>query len=135
MRVSNWVDLVLHEFDQSYPWGRHQDEPQTQGGGGQSLRAWYAYFIDDYLGGIEDRAQRWAVAAQAAFRRDYSSHNDAASMQWLTKAFGPNGFATAARMNFPRVPGPRGPYGAYGNMAMTLNRAGLQVPLGLPALL
>ncbi|KAI8184821.1 hypothetical protein K4K51_012229 [Colletotrichum sp. SAR 10_75] len=137
MRVSNWIDLVLNEFDQTYTWGSQPDEPTRTGGGNPSLRSFYAYWIDTYLGGIEGRAQIWAVEAQTEFKLKYGSDNTNAAKQWVDKAFGTNGFATRAKMEFPRQPaGAASPYGAYGNAAMTLDRDGNTVPnIGAPALL
>ncbi|KAI8259046.1 hypothetical protein K4K58_002896 [Colletotrichum sp. SAR11_239] len=137
MRVSNWIDLVLNEFDQTYTWGSQPDEPTRNGGGNPSLRSFYAYWIDTYLGGIEGRAQIWAVEAQTEFKLKYGSDNTNAAKQWVDKAFGTNGFATQAKMAFPRQPaGAASPYGAYGNAAMTLDRDGNTVTnIGAPALL
>ncbi|CAI0652579.1 unnamed protein product [Colletotrichum noveboracense] len=137
MRVSNWIDLVLNEFDQTYTWGSQPDEPTRNGGGNPSLRSFYAYWIDTYLGGIEGRAQIWAVEAQTEFKLKYGSDNTNAAKQWVDKAFGTNGFATRAKMAFPRQPaGAASTYGAYGNAVMTLDRDGNTVTnIGAPALL
>ncbi|TEA14933.1 hypothetical protein C8034_v002743 [Colletotrichum sidae] len=70
MRVSNWVDLVLHEFDKDYPWGKYGDEePLRDDGRHPSLRSLYAYWIDVYLSNIEDVAEDWATRAKAAFEK------------------------------------------------------------------
>lgn len=137
MRVSNWIDLVLNEFDQTYTWGSQPDEPTRTGGGNPSLRSFYAYWIDTYLGGIEGRAQIWAVEAQTEIKLKYGSDNTNAAKQWVDKAFGTNGFTTRAKMAFPRQPaGAASPYGAYGNAAMTLDRDGNTVTnIGAPAVL
>ncbi|KAL0942312.1 uncharacterized protein CTRU02_200198 [Colletotrichum truncatum] len=127
MRVSNWIDLVLHEFDLSYPWGSHADEPRRVDGANPSLRSLYSYWIDTYLGDIEFKAGTWATAAREAFRLNYGAGEANAEKEWVRKAFGANGFATAERMVFPRPensPPHMSAYGAYGNPAMTFDAAG-----------
>ncbi|TIC95567.1 hypothetical protein CH35J_007896 [Colletotrichum higginsianum] len=133
MRVSNWVDLVLSEFDQSYVWGYHPDEPHDAADGPSSLRSFYAHWIDMYLAGIEKNAQDWAVGAKSQFELSYGNDNEAAAKQWMAKAFDTNGFATAARMTFPRPGSGPSVYGAYGNPVMTLDSTGEEVVLAPPA--
>ncbi|EFQ31010.1 hypothetical protein CGRA01v4_08550 [Colletotrichum graminicola] len=132
MRVSNWMDLVLDEFDRNYPWGTHPDEPRRSGAN-PSLRSFYAYWIDTYLGGIESNAKGWARRAQVEFRQRYGKENGQAATNWLNDAFRANGFADQARMEFPRPAGAASVFGAYGNPAMTLDRDGTAVNLGAPA--
>ncbi|KAK3933773.1 putative glycosyl hydrolases family 18 protein [Diplogelasinospora grovesii] len=133
MRVSNWIDLVCFTFDQQYPWGmgQHAGEP-TNSAGTPSLRALYAYFIDAHLAAIEAKARAWSPNANADFNNFYPPTN-ANERAWVNSAFGPNGFASANALRFPR-PGGTGPspYGAYANQQFTLNGGGQQVNLGSP---
>ncbi|GAB7357341.1 hypothetical protein MBLNU459_g8293t1 [Dothideomycetes sp. NU459] len=46
MRPSNWVDLVLYEFDKYYAWQSRAGEPTTSTGGNPSLRYLYSKFMD-----------------------------------------------------------------------------------------
>ncbi|KAF6822241.1 hypothetical protein CMUS01_11167 [Colletotrichum musicola] len=142
MRVSNWVDMVLYEFDQQYTWGSHPDEPQRapEADGTvktPSLRAFYAHWIDGYLGRIETNAQTWATDAKDRFEKAFGSEakNSPAAKDWEEKAFGKNGFALKSKMQFPRPHGTVSPssYGAYGNPDMTLDRNGKPVDVGVPA--
>ena len=125
-RVSNWIDLVCYTFDQQYKWGTDPGEPKNLAGktGQVSLRSIYAFFIDKELREIEEKAAVWAKDAAAGFKakweRPGSTPLTQAERDWMTAAFGPNGYATAAKMKFPRPGGPpgfstgSGDYGAYG---------------------
>lgn len=133
MRVSNWIDLVCYTFDQQYPWGQgiYPGEP-TNSAGTPSLRALYAEFIDAYMAAIEATARAWSASAKSDFLTYYPPAS-ASDQNWVTAAFGPNGFASANAMRFPRPAGSgSSPYGAYANQQFTLNGGGSPVNLGNP---
>ncbi|KAJ4355047.1 hypothetical protein N0V95_003265 [Ascochyta clinopodiicola] len=128
-RVSNWIDLVHYTFDKQYKWGSDPGEPQLLAGktGPVSLRSMYVFFIDNELKEIEETAATWAKDAKAGFEKKWEGAGKtpltADEKAWNTEAFGPNGYATAGKLKFPRLQGPpgtagapagSGPYGAYG---------------------
>ena len=122
-RVSNWIDLVCHTFDQQYVWGSDPGEPKNLAGktGPVSLRSIYAYFIDKETREIEQAAADWAKAAKTGFEAKWEGKGKPALTQaeaaWKREAFGAGGYATAAMMKFPRAadrPRDSGEYGAYG---------------------
>jgi hypothetical protein len=99
-RVSNWIDLVCHEFDKQYKWGTDTGEPKNSAGTA-SLRSLWAYFIDIELKEIEDKAEIWAKDARKNFDNKWKNLTPA-EQRWWTAAFGNNGFATSPKMKFPR---------------------------------
>lgn len=116
MRVSNWIDLVCHVFDQDYAAGTIPGEPVNPNGGG-AMRSLYAKFIDAHLSAIEALAAGFSTSAA----QDYATYfsQDA----WYNNAFVGNGFITANSMRFRRVAAGAGgsAFGAYANGAMTID--------------
>ncbi|KAI0429383.1 hypothetical protein F5Y09DRAFT_342700 [Xylaria sp. FL1042] len=132
-RVSNWIDLVCHEFDQQYPWGSRADEPKNSAGTA-SLRSLWAHFIDMELDEIETAAAAWARDAKTGFDKKWPKLS-AAEKDWRREAFGTNGFATSGRMRFPRpanLPVGASPYGAYGWGDVTLDASDQNPNIGTP---
>ncbi|KAI8159249.1 hypothetical protein K4K49_000750 [Colletotrichum sp. SAR 10_70] len=116
-RVANWIDLVMYTFDQQYKWGTRAGEPKNSKGD-PSMRSLWAYWIDKELGDIEALAAAWATQSATVFDQKFPKNKrSAAEEKWRNDAFGTNGFATAAKLKFPRPAGlPAGAsiYGAYG---------------------
>ncbi|TDZ31411.1 hypothetical protein C8035_v005976 [Colletotrichum spinosum] len=136
MRVSNWIDLVLHEFDNEYPWGHGnlaKLEPARDDKAKPSLRSFYAYWIDEYLSSIEKTAEKWAEDAKAGFDKKHGRPTTKDEQLWWKKAFDKGGFATKEKLRFPRVSGAGSPFGAYGNKTMTFDAAGELVDIGYPS--
>ncbi|PQE17133.1 glycosyl hydrolase family 18 protein [Rutstroemia sp. NJR-2017a BBW] len=126
MRVSNWIDLTCYVFDEQYPWNQnaYDGEPRAPPGQTASLRALYAYFIDNHLAKLEDNQARWAADASRVYQaRHPATAEQKKDRAWIDSAFGPNGWATASKMRFPRQAHAVGGsvYGAYGNAQMTLD--------------
>lgn len=61
----------------------------------------------------------------------YAQLNYATQKAWVDSAFGTGGWATQAKMKFPRVAGV-GTYGVYGNPAMSIDANGNTHNLGAP---
>ncbi|WYZ36253.1 hypothetical protein EsH8_XII_000003 [Colletotrichum jinshuiense] len=99
-RVTNWIDLVMHTFDQQYQWGTRAGEPKNSNGN-PSMRSLWAYWIDKELGDIEALTAAWATEAANVFDLKYPKNKrSTAEEKWRNDAFGTNGFATAVKMNF-----------------------------------
>ncbi|KAK7445299.1 hypothetical protein CaCOL14_006339 [Colletotrichum acutatum] len=76
MRVSNWFDLVLWEFDNQYAgrWNERAGAP-VNSKGNPSLRALYARYIEDYLLAIEQTAALKSSEAKTAYEKKFKSVN------------------------------------------------------------
>lgn len=141
MRVSNWIDHALHEFDQQYPWGTQPGEPTRLAPNAQnlkpSLRALYASWIDDHLKSIEKNAEDWSTDIAKNYNAKFDKEAD--HKNYINNAFTVGiGFASKEQMKFPRpfVVNPANPiqvipaagtvseYGAWGYDAMTFDYAG-----------
>ncbi|TDZ18095.1 hypothetical protein Cob_v008977 [Colletotrichum orbiculare MAFF 240422] len=136
MRVSNWIDLVLHEFNNEYPWGHGnlaKLEPARDDKANPSLRSFYACWIDEYLSSIEKTAEKWAEDAKAGFYKKHGRPTTKDEQLWWKKAFDKGGFATKEKLRFPRVSGAGSPFGAYGNKTMTFDAVGEPVDIGQPS--
>ena len=137
MRVSNWIDLVLHTFDAEYPWGsRAGDEPTAPPGKQPSLRALYAYWIDQELAGIEDNMTTWASDARTKFDAKHPRLSGPAKT-WRNEAFIRPGWAKADKLKFPRLSAPQlrngaSQYGAYGIVDYTKNKDDQVTDIGVP---
>ena len=137
MRVSNWIDLVCHVFDEEYTWGsRAADEPKVPGGTRPSLRALYAYWIDQELAGIETKMEKWSTTIEKNFDAAFKNPKGA-DKGWRDKAFDANGFAKADKLKFPRLSAPQprngaSQYGAYGIADYTKNKDDQVTDVGVP---
>ena len=147
MRVSNWIDLVLHEFDNQYPWGDASNikgEPERTGPRPRnrpSLRALYANFIDERLKAIEAKAATWSADAQKNYNANKKWNQDAKHQQYMADAWNPQtGFVSSNKLRFPRpanLPDGISEFGAWGYDDMTFDAGGnrLATPIGpLPLL-
>lgn len=138
-RVSNWIDLVCHEFDEQYKkrrgWGKHKGEPKNSAGT-PSLRSLWAYFIDKELEDIEANAKTWAKDSKKAFDEKWDPKTlTNAEKKWREDAFGQNGFATADKLKFPRpagLPSGASKYGAYGWADVTFDAGNQDPGIGTP---
>ncbi|KAI8245040.1 hypothetical protein K4K53_002927 [Colletotrichum sp. SAR 10_77] len=134
-RVANWIDLVMHTFDQQYKWGTRAGEPKNSKGD-PSMRSLWAYWIDKELGDIEALAAAWATQSATVFDQKFPKNKrSAAEEKWRNDAFGTNGFATAAKLKFPRPAGlPAGAsiYGAYGWKDVTFDASNQNPNIGVP---
>lgn len=134
-RVSNWIDLVCHEFDKQYKWGSRTDEPKNSGGTA-SLRSLWAFFIDQELDQIEDKAATWANDAKKSFDNKWKTNTlTKDEKDWREDAFGITGFATPAKVKFPRPAGlaaGASVYGAYGWNEVTFDAANKNPNIGVP---
>jgi hypothetical protein len=144
MRVSNWFDLVLYEFDQAYTWGdanNNAGEPTRTDGADPSLRSLYAYWIDLQLQEIEARASTYSTEAQTELETNHQFNAaeqnllSAANRRWFAAAFGDDGWATVDALTFPRPDVPNGAsvYGAWGYPEYTLDASGAQRDIGFPS--
>lgn len=144
MRVSNWFDLVLNEFDQQYTWGdanNNAGEPTRTDGANPSLRSLYAHWIDLQLAEIEGRAATYSTEAKTELEKNHGFNDkDIKSHQlkdrrWFAAAFGNGGWATEDVLKFPRPDVPNGAsvYGAWGYPEFTLDGSGAQMDIGFPA--
>ncbi|KAK1721541.1 hypothetical protein BDP67DRAFT_497700 [Colletotrichum lupini] len=145
MRVSNWFDLVLWEFDNQYAgrWNERAGAP-VNSNGSPSLRALYARYIEDYLLAIEQTAALKSNEAKTAYENKFKSVNSLGNVvwsntddpNWFNAAFGAGGWASPAGARFPR-PGSGGTgwsiFGATGNPTKTINGQGVAVNIGAPA--
>jgi hypothetical protein len=133
MRVSNWIDAVMWNFDKNYPWGADAGEP-TNSRGTPSMRSLWAYFLEATLGTIEANAQAWGAEAGNHYKTSYGPFNTQAEVNWFNAAFGSGGWATATNggLRFPRVPGGYGIYGVTANTAFMTDGAGQAISIGLP---
>lgn len=145
MRVSNWFDLVLWEFDNQYAgrWNERSGAP-VNSKGSPSLRALYARYIEDYLLSIEQTAASQSNEAKTNYEAEYKSVNALGNVvwantddpSWFNAAFGAGGWASPAGARFPR-PGSGGTgwsiFGATGNPAQTINGQGNAINIGAPA--
>lgn len=130
MHVSNWIDLVCYAADKQIAWAQ-ADGPKDTGGGTPSLRALWAYFIEDELNDIERRAASWSKDAAEFYKKGYGTSRGEPA--WYDSAFGRRGWATASQATFPRVPvsgGGWSKFGAFANKGMTLDGMGNEVTLG-----
>lgn len=150
-RVSNWIDLVCYTFDQQYQWGTDAGEPANLPGktGQVSLRSIYAFFIDQELRKIEEKAQTWAKDAADGFEAKWVRLDPKtpgvprtpltqAELDWKNEAFGPGGYATADKMKFPRpggLPAGSGVYGAYGWGHAGNDARGVDPKIGTPTII
>ncbi|KAI1843073.1 hypothetical protein JX266_010762 [Neoarthrinium moseri] len=134
-RVSNWIDLTCHEFDKQYKWGSRTDEPKNSAGTA-SLRSLWAFFIDKELGEIEDKAATWATDAKVNFDKKWDLKTlTKDEKDWRDDAFGTTGFATPAKMKFPRpagLPAGASAYGAYGWNDVTFDASNQNPNIGTP---
>lgn len=137
MRVSNWIDLVLHAFDDKYPWGsRTADEPAAPPAKKASLRSLYAYWIDQELAGIEKTMVKWADDVQNAFDKKHTNLKGKAEA-WRDEAFVRPGWAKASNLKFPRLSAPElrkgaSEYGAYGISDHTRDLNDKNTDIGVP---
>lgn len=136
-RVSNWIDLVCHEFDKQYKWDPSalNGEP-TNSAAVPSLRSLWAFFIDQELSDIEAIAASWANDANKEFDKKWKTGGLSKDEKaWRKKAFGANGFATPAKMKFPRparLPACASIYGAYGWNSVTFDASNQDPGIGSP---
>ncbi|KAH6621813.1 hypothetical protein C7974DRAFT_456526 [Boeremia exigua] len=111
-RVSNWTDLVCYTLNKQYKW----EAIPVSLNFSPEIRAWYrcdpSTWAKDAKAGFEGK---WESASKRSLTADEKA--------WKTEAFGRNGYATAAKVKFPRSQGSpgtagastgSGPYGAYG---------------------
>lgn len=140
MRTSNWIDMVLHEFDQTYQWGQDQrlvamGEPLRRtpsSNTAPSLRSMYAHWIDDHLTKAEEKASDWSTAANKNYKKDYEKDKKQTDYKkWMKAAFdSPDGFAHPDNLKFPRMtPSTQGvsKFGVWGNERMAFDAKGKKV--------
>lgn len=142
MRTSNWIDLVLYEFDRTYRWGADParvalGEPKRIGANANlppSLRSLYAYWIDDHLKEVEKKAAKW----HDEIKKNYNGHaaykKEPDHAKYMEAAFQAGGvpgkkagFASKDKLKFPRMFGPGvvgSEFGVWGNADMTFDAAG-----------
>lgn len=143
MRVSNWFDLVLYEFDEAYPWGdanNNAREPKRTDNASPSLRSLYAYWIDLQLAEIEGRAATHSTVAQTeletnhGFNTNQWSSLNLVNQHWFEAAFGDGGWATVNALKFPRLEVPDGAsvYRAWGYPEYTLDNSSAQTDISFP---
>ncbi|KAK1851200.1 hypothetical protein CCHR01_06135 [Colletotrichum chrysophilum] len=134
-RVANWIDLVMYTFDQQYKWGTRAGEPKNSKGD-PSMRSLWAYWIDKELGDIEALAAAWATQSATVFDQKFPKNKrSAAEEKWRNDAFGTNGFATAAKLKFPRPAGLSAGasiYGAYGWKDVTFDASNQNPNIDVP---
>ena len=134
MRVSNWIDLVLHEFDAQYQWGTSNipGEPERTGPNPNqlkpSLRALYAKFIDERLKAIEGKAASWTADVQKNYDKNKNWNQAADHKQYMADAWSPQtGFVSSDKLRFPRpasLPAGISEFGAWGYEKMTFDAGG-----------
>ncbi|PQE12392.1 glycosyl hydrolase family 18 protein [Rutstroemia sp. NJR-2017a BVV2] len=93
MCVSNWIDLTCHVFDTVYPWNQnaYAGEPRAPPGQIASLRALYAYWIDDHLADLERNQARWAADASSVYQAQHPpTAEETKDRAWIQSAFGPD---------------------------------------------
>ena len=101
MRVTNWIDLVCFLADQQINWQLWPDGPKNSAGA-PSLRALWAYFIENHLRQVETNAVGWVqTAANDYWGRHQNTWGEPA---WYNSAFGPGRWATPQAVRLPRVP-------------------------------
>ncbi|KAI3325508.1 hypothetical protein HD806DRAFT_490497 [Xylariaceae sp. AK1471] len=134
-RVSNWIDLVCHTFDQQYKWGSRADEP-TNTAGTPSLRSLWAFLIDLELGEIEAKAEEWATDAKRDFDKEWPMNKlSKDEKKWRDDVFNVKGFATPQNLKFTRPVGlPIGAsvYGAYGWGDVIFDAGNQDPKIGVP---
>ncbi|KAJ8059166.1 hypothetical protein OCU04_012140 [Sclerotinia nivalis] len=92
MRVSNWIDLTCYVFDPLYPWGQgsYAGEPTAPQGQSHSLRAQYAYWIDQHLAALEAQQATWAAQATRDYQKifpptaEQTEDKQAKDRAWIT---------------------------------------------------
>ena len=86
---SQGIEVVLHEFDESYKWGSEKDEPgrpiRIAGQPKAGLRDLYCYWIDMELANIETTASTWRAAAKTNFESRFGSSGGAQARNWLRR--------------------------------------------------
>ncbi|KXH62717.1 hypothetical protein CSAL01_12343 [Colletotrichum salicis] len=127
MRVSNWFDLVLWEFDNQYAgrWNERAGAP-VNSLGSPSLRALYARFIEDYLLGIEETAALKSSEAKTAYEAKFKSLN---SLRKEKK----RGVEQYRRPELVQRRVRRRRLGQYGRRQVFRARDGVAVNIGAPA--
>ncbi|KAI9876312.1 MAG: hypothetical protein M1830_006786 [Pleopsidium flavum] len=112
---SNYMELVLADFDANYQWSSRAGEP-TRPANDVGLRNLYCWWIDKYLSAIESNTALWANAAKTYFSGKYKGEPQAEN--YVKTEMSGDGYATAGKMKFPRVPGGNGQtvsqYGVWG---------------------
>jgi hypothetical protein len=98
-----------------------------------SLRALWAFFIENWLKQIETNAAQWTQVAAADYKRLHGTQKGEPA--WSNSTFGPGGWATPMAARFPRVPATNGgwsEFGVFANEDMTIDGKGETVRLGPP---